>query len=102
MTLSSCFTLVKQVWDNLKQGLVFTVYLRLSQCPMPVTDMKVKQRKSVILLVLKIPLSITMSMESSRRDLVIDVLVGRFVFKIEKLGSSPGLSSYSKYVYGAS
>jgi len=42
--------------------------------------MKVKQGKSVIWLFLKMPLSLSI-MESSRRDLFIDVDVDRFIFK---------------------
>ena len=47
--------------------------------------MKVKQRKSLIWLFLKIHLRITISMESSRWDLSIDMVVDRFIFKSNKI-----------------
>jgi len=43
----------------------------------PCYGMKVKQGKSVTCLFFKVPLRITLSMESSRRDLSIDMVVGR-------------------------
>jgi len=45
------------------------------------TDMKVKLEMSVIWLALKILQRITISMESSQRDLFIDIVVDRFIFK---------------------
>jgi len=46
--------------------------------------MKVKQGKSVIWLILKVPLLITISMESSQRDLFID----RFTFNNDQITPS--------------
>jgi len=42
--------------------------------------MKVKHGKSVIWLFLKIPLRITISMEKSRQDLFIDMVVDKFTY----------------------
>jgi len=43
--------------------------------------MKVKQGKSVIWLFLKIPIGITISMESSRQGFFIDMIVDSFILK---------------------
>jgi len=43
--------------------------------------MKVRQKKSAMCLLLKISWWITISMESSRRDLFIDMVVDRYIFK---------------------
>jgi len=57
--------------------------LKLHSKNYPVLGMnKVTQGKSVIQLFLKISLCITISMESSRRDLFIDMVVDRFIYKI--------------------
>jgi len=51
--------------------------------------MKVKQGLSLIWLFLKIPVGITISMESSRRDLFINMVVDRFIFKNNQMTLSP-------------
>jgi len=49
-------------------------------CPIPVLGMKRKLEKSVIQLMLKLPLSITISTESSQRDLLINIVVDRLIY----------------------
>jgi len=49
--------------------------------------MKLNQEKRIIWLFLKIPLSITLSTESFRRDLFIVTVIERFVFKNNKIRS---------------
>jgi len=51
--------------------------------------MKVKQGMSVIWLILKIPVWITIPIESSRRDLFFDMAVDRFVLKNNQITLSP-------------
>jgi len=51
--------------------------------------MMVKQGKSVIRLFLKIPLSITISIESSRRALLIDMVDDRFILENNQITLSP-------------
>jgi len=42
--------------------------------------MKVKQRKGVIRIIFKMPLSIAIPIKSSRRDRFTDIVVNRFMF----------------------
>jgi len=58
--------------------------------------MKVKQGESVDWLFLKI---IAISMESSRRDLVIEMIVDRFIFKNNKIALPPVSPSYIKQMW---
>ena len=55
----------------------------------PVLGMKVKHGKDVIWLFLKIPLWITISMKSSRRDLSIDMVIQRGIFKNNQITLLP-------------
>jgi len=66
------------------QSLLFSQLLQklpVSWLVSAVLGMKVKQGKSAIWLFFKISLSITISMESSRRDLFSDVVFQKFILK---------------------
>jgi len=60
---------------------LYSVLLQKLQKLTPVLGMKVKQGKKRNLIIYKTPLRITISMESSRRDLFIDRVVGKFILK---------------------
>ena len=60
--------------------------------PIPVLAIKVRQGLSVILLFLKINLSTTISMERSRRELSIDMVIHRGIFKNNQITLFPSFT----------